>query len=125
MFRTAIASLSVSGISVVKGFFSLKAETTLGIDEKDVLAGRIEKIISTSAFSDDETADGEDGIKWMAEPLTDQETREKNADSMRVKMESMVMRIQKEFCRALEGQENPKYKFKVKHKTTLCDIVPR
>ena len=35
-------------------------------------------------------------------------------------MEMMIMRVQKELCRALENEENPKYKFKVgatKHKT--------
>ena len=112
MFRAAFSSVTVT----VKGFFSLKAEASVGVEEKDAadaLAGRVEKIFSTSAFPDDDAANGEDGIKWMAEPLTDKETREKNADSMKVKMEMMVMRIQKEVCRALEGQENPKYKFKV------------
>jgi hypothetical protein len=81
MFRTAFSSLTVT----VKGFFSLKAQTIVDLDEKEALAGRVEKIISTAAFSDDDAADGEDGIKWMAEPLTDKETREKNAESMRVR----------------------------------------
>ena len=113
MFHAAFSSVSLT----VKGFFSLKAESVVGVEEKDAadaMAGRLEKIFSTAAFADDEAANGEEGIKWMADPLTDKETLEKNADSMRVKMELMVMRIQKEVCRALEGQENPKYKFKVK-----------
>jgi hypothetical protein len=29
------------------------------------------------------------------------------------RMEMMIMRVQKELCRALESEENPKYKFKV------------
>jgi hypothetical protein len=58
----------------------------------------------------------------MGEPLTDAATREKNADTMRVKMELMVMRIQKEFCRALEGQEDPKHKFRVSRGTdSYCE----
>ncbi len=41
------------------------------------------------------------------------ETLRSNPNSMRVKMELMIMRVQKEFCRALENEENPRYKFKV------------
>ena len=55
MFRTAFSSLTVT----VKGFFSLKAQTIVDLNEKEALAGRVEKIISTAAFSDDDAADGE------------------------------------------------------------------
>ncbi|WAR07860.1 HEM6-like protein [Mya arenaria] len=36
-----------------------------------------------------------------------------NADSMRIKMEMMIMDIQREFCRALEAEEEDDMKFKV------------
>ena len=49
----------------------------------------------------------------MAEPLTDQETLEENKDDMKTKMELMIMRIQKEFCEALEKEEDPRYRFQV------------
>jgi hypothetical protein len=49
MIRTLFASISVSGVSVAKGFFSLKAQTDL--DEKGALAGRLEKIVDTVTFS--------------------------------------------------------------------------
>ena len=50
---------------------------------------------------------------WMAEPLTDAATREANKNSMRVRMEMMIMKIQRDFCRVLENEEDPKYKFQV------------
>ena len=68
----------------------------------------------TQVFPQEE--DDEEGAKaidWMAEPLTDLATREANKNSMRVRMEMMIMRVQREFCRALENEENPKYKFQV------------
>ena len=49
----------------------------------------------------------------MAEPLTDAASRESNKNSMRVRMEMMIMKIQRDFCLALENEENPKYKFQV------------
>ena len=49
----------------------------------------------------------------MTQPLTDAETIRNNPNSMRVKMELMIMRVQYEFCRALENEENPSNKFKV------------
>ena len=50
---------------------------------------------------------------WMAEPLTDAATRDANKNSMRVRMEMMIMKIQRDFCRVLENEEDPKYKFQV------------
>ena len=122
MFRATFTSWTTSGISVVKGFFSLKAQSTVDlnnnagnvVDEKDVWSEKFEKILSTSTFSDEETENGPDAIRWMAEPLTDKETRDSMSDSMRIRMELMILRVQKEFCRALENEENPKYKFQVR-----------
>ena len=51
--------------------------------------------------------------QFMAEPLTDQETLEENRDDMKTKMELMIMRIQKQFCDALEKVEDPRYRFQV------------
>ena len=41
--------------------------------------------------------------------ISDLETLEANKDKMRCKMEMMLMRIQKEFCQALENEEDPRY----------------
>ena len=133
MFRATFTSWTSSGISVVKGFFSLKAQSTFDlnnnvgvgvgsgdVDEKDVWTEKFERILSTSTFSDEETENGPDPIKWMAEPLTDKETRDSMPDSMRVRMELMILRVQKEFCRALENEENPKYKFQVRLFLICC-----
>lgn len=100
MFRTVFCSFSLSGISLVKGtnnrrgFFSLNAETP-PVDNKEVI--HVEQ--NTRKH----------GSIFMAEPLTDEETREANKDNIRVRMELMIMRIQKEFCKALENEEDPRY----------------
>jgi len=49
----------------------------------------------------------------MAEPLTDAATREAKKDSMRVRMEMMMMKVQRDFCKSLENEENPIFKFQV------------
>ncbi|CAL8109102.1 unnamed protein product [Orchesella dallaii] len=50
----------------------------------------------------------------MAEPVTPREDLEKESNEMRIRMELMIMRIQAEFCRALEKEENEfPTKFKV------------
>ena len=49
----------------------------------------------------------------MAEPITDEATREREKDSMRVRMELMILQIQRDFIKALESEEDPKFKFKV------------
>ncbi|WAR07975.1 HEM6-like protein [Mya arenaria] len=54
-----------------------------------------------------------EGKDWMSSPITDPHEMEKNADSMRIKMEMMIMDIQREFCRALEAEEEDDMKFKV------------
>ncbi|XP_052812051.1 oxygen-dependent coproporphyrinogen-III oxidase-like [Mya arenaria] len=54
-----------------------------------------------------------EGKDWMSSPITDHHEMEKNADSMRIKMEMMIMDIQREFCRALEAEEEDDMKFKV------------
>nr|AMY96566.1 coproporphyrinogen-III oxidase [Meretrix meretrix] len=43
---------------------------------------------------------------WMAEPITDMAEIEKNSDSMRIKMEKMIMDMQADFCRALGEEED-------------------
>ncbi|KAG8223277.1 hypothetical protein J437_LFUL001554 [Ladona fulva] len=43
--------------------------------------------------------------KFMAEPVTDKETLEKDSDKMKTRMELMIMEIQADFCRALEAEE--------------------
>ncbi|KAM3960096.1 oxygen-dependent coproporphyrinogen-III oxidase [Aphomia sociella] len=50
---------------------------------------------------------------YMAEPITPVEQLEKNKDDMKTQMELLIMRIQAEFCRALEKEEDQDAKFKV------------
>lgn len=49
---------------------------------------------------------------YMAQPITPLEKLEKSND-MRARMELMIMKIQHDFVRALEGEENFGKKFKV------------
>ncbi|CAG9562291.1 unnamed protein product [Danaus chrysippus] len=50
---------------------------------------------------------------YMAEPITPISELEKNQDDMKTQMELLIMRIQAEFCRALEKEEDEESKFKV------------
>ncbi|XP_075975070.1 oxygen-dependent coproporphyrinogen-III oxidase isoform X2 [Anticarsia gemmatalis] len=50
---------------------------------------------------------------YMAEPITPLSVLEKNQDDMKTQMELLIMRIQAEFCRALEKEEDEEAKFKV------------
>lgn len=50
---------------------------------------------------------------YMAEPITPVEQLEKNKDDMKTQMELLIMRIQAEFCRALEAEEDQEAKFQV------------
>ncbi|KAH3728417.1 hypothetical protein DPMN_054373 [Dreissena polymorpha] len=47
-----------------------------------------------------------DDTDWMSTPITDPEEIKKNGNLMRIKMELMTMDIQREFCRALEEEED-------------------
>lgn len=51
--------------------------------------------------------------KFMAKPITPLETLNKDKDEMRTRMELMIMRVQADLCKALEGEENFGKKFKV------------
>ncbi|XP_023936141.2 oxygen-dependent coproporphyrinogen-III oxidase isoform X2 [Bicyclus anynana] len=50
---------------------------------------------------------------YMAEPITPISQLEKTQDDMKAQMEMLIMRIQAEFCRALEKEEDEEAKFKV------------
>ncbi|XP_059045626.1 oxygen-dependent coproporphyrinogen-III oxidase isoform X2 [Achroia grisella] len=50
---------------------------------------------------------------YMAEPITPVSQLEKNGEDMKTQMELLIMRIQAEFCRALEKEEDEDAKFKV------------
>ncbi|XP_041979767.1 oxygen-dependent coproporphyrinogen-III oxidase isoform X2 [Aricia agestis] len=50
---------------------------------------------------------------YMAEPVTPISQLEKNPDDMKTQMELLIMRIQAEFCKALEKEEDMEAKFKV------------
>lgn len=43
---------------------------------------------------------------YMAEPITPVKQLEKNQKDMKTQMELLIMRIQAEFCRALEKEED-------------------
>lgn len=51
--------------------------------------------------------------KFMAEPITPKDTLVANADDMKTRMELMIMKIQADFCRSLENEENFGKKFTV------------
>lgn len=94
----------------MRGFVQLKAETT-SPEVSDWPEPLKDKILLEQIFPNE--TDVDDEINWMAEPLTDAATRESNKNSMRVRMEMMIMKIQRDFCRALENEEDPRYKFLV------------
>ena len=98
MIRVALTTLSYSGMSFLRGFVSLKAEEQPE-PVKDTVTLEANFPLANSEF--------------MAEPITDAETRSREKDSMRIKMEMMMLRVQREFIRALENEENPQFKFKV------------
>lgn len=50
---------------------------------------------------------------YMAEPITDPEQLLDTEDDMKTKMELLIMKIQADFCRALEIEEHSGQKFKV------------
>ncbi|XP_077293853.1 oxygen-dependent coproporphyrinogen-III oxidase isoform X2 [Arctopsyche grandis] len=49
--------------------------------------------------------------KFMAEPITSLAQLNNSSDDMKTKVELMIMRIQAEFCRALEAEEDRETKF--------------
>lgn len=49
----------------------------------------------------------------MAQPITDEKNLLANEADMKTRMELMIMKIQADFCRALEKEENFGKKFKV------------
>ncbi|XP_066951001.1 oxygen-dependent coproporphyrinogen-III oxidase [Macrobrachium rosenbergii] len=52
-----------------------------------------------------------DVTKFMAQPITNLEALEATPDDMKTKMELLIMRIQKEFCQALENEDEDNSKF--------------
>ena len=64
--------------------------------------------VAAAAMANTSSSEAGNNRGWMAEPLTDGAVLEANADTMKCKMEMMLMRIQKEFCQALENEEDPR-----------------
>ncbi|XP_037784430.1 oxygen-dependent coproporphyrinogen-III oxidase-like [Penaeus monodon] len=54
-----------------------------------------------------------DTSQFMAAPVTELSVLEENKEDTKAKMELLIMRIQSEFCRALEGEESSGTKFTV------------
>merc|ERR1711899_142767 len=112
MFRTAVMSFSFSGMTLIRGFTGLKAETANN-DPLDKYKNIDLRLDDKDNFLQTISPDAEDQELGMAEPLTDAATREAKKDSMRVRMEMMMMKVQKDFCKSLENEENPMFKFQV------------
>ena len=105
-----MASVSLYGVTLLKTVNAstndFKQETiVIQSDKRHSLGGFFDELEKPSTTS-----------QFMAEPLTDDETLESNKDDMKVKMELMIMRVQKEFCEALEKEEDPRYRFQVINK---------
>ena len=107
MFRTAMASISVYGVTLFK---SISASTNDEIKPETIVI-QSDKRHTLGDFFHGESIPEES--QFMAEPLTDMEILEATKDDMRTKVELMAMRVQKEFCEALEQEEDPHYKFQV------------
>ncbi|KAK8732132.1 hypothetical protein OTU49_007200 [Cherax quadricarinatus] len=54
-----------------------------------------------------------DTSTFMAEPITELRILEENSEDMKTKMELLILRIQSEFCRALEQEDGKQAKFTV------------
>lgn len=54
-----------------------------------------------------------DTSQFMAEPITDINVLASNPTDMKTKMELLIMKIQHDFCKALEAEEDPETKFVV------------
>ena len=116
MFRTAMMSFSFSGVTLLRGFVTLKAETRENSKfNSESLAKMAEMPTSPNMpkFSDEPNDFGSKLNEFMAEPLTDAAFIEANKNSMRVRMEMLLMKVQRDFCKALEKEENPNFKFQV------------
>ena len=107
MLRTALASISLYGVTFLK---TVNASTNDIKQETIVIQSDKRHTLGLKLFDELEKPSTS---QFMAEPLTDEETLEANKDDMKTKMELMIMRVQKEFCEALEQEEDPRYKFQV------------
>lgn len=54
-----------------------------------------------------------DANKFMTTPITPLDKLQSKPNDMKAKMELMIMRVQAEFCKALEAEENSSHKFQV------------
>ncbi|TRY78516.1 hypothetical protein TCAL_08120 [Tigriopus californicus] len=98
VFLTLGAAFSVSGLSLLKSRCKLKA-SEFDQDQEDNQA---------------HLAMFKGSMPWLAEPLTDKgELLRSEKDSMRARMELMVLKAQKDICYELAKQENSRYRFRV------------
>ncbi|KAB0790082.1 hypothetical protein PPYR_11909 [Photinus pyralis] len=58
-------------------------------------------------------SDSNDTSNFMASPITPMEQLQSNPTDMKTRMELMIMKVQAEFCKALEKEENSSHKFLV------------
>ncbi len=105
-----MASISVYGVTLFKSISAssndeIKPETIAIQSDKRHTLGDFFHGVPDSSIPEES--------QFMAEPLTDMEILEATKDDMRTKVELMAMRVQKEFCEALEQEEDPHYKFQV------------
>ena len=100
-----MTSISLYGVTLLK---TVNASTNDIKQETIVIQSDKRHTLGMNLFDHTEKP-----ANFMAEPLTDEETLEANKDDMKIKMELMIMRVQKEFCEALEEEEDPRYRFQV------------
>nr|SVE73501.1 EOG090X04L5 [Daphnia atkinsoni] len=77
-------------------------------------AATLTTVAAASGNNDGDVLDPSFDLSYfMAEPVTPRSSLVENKDDMKVKMEMLIMKIQADFCRALEDEEDPSKKFLV------------
>lgn len=102
LLRTTRSLTTVAGYRVMKDKNKLRLVLSVGC----VAAGTVAAVYSSRSTLHAATAGQEQ--HWMADPVTDLQTLKQNPDSMKTKMELMIMKIQHDVCRALEEQDGDK-----------------
>lgn len=102
LLRTTRSLTTVASYKVLRDPNKLRLALSLGCATAGTLATLYSMRSSLKAV-----AAGQEQ-RWMTEPVTDLDTLQQNPDSVRSKMELMIMKIQHDVCRALEEQDGDK-----------------
>ncbi|XP_015510627.1 oxygen-dependent coproporphyrinogen-III oxidase isoform X2 [Neodiprion pinetum] len=89
-----------------------REECKLGIVKSMQAAGVLAGMFSIFSPSKD-SLDGIEIEKFMTEPVSNMEKLEKHRTNMQARMELLIMKIQADFCRALEAEEQDGSKFRI------------